>query len=76
MATIRRAYSREEMVREAQMYMADTWGPVRESANPDRWHERLGMLVDFIHDRFPSNDKVSGGTPSAEADCSAWRLIE
>jgi len=35
--------------------MLETWGPCRESEDRDRWHERLGMLVDFIHDRFPSN---------------------
>lgn len=51
----RRAFSREEMIEEAKAYMRETWGPCRESADRDRWHERLGMLVDFIHNRFPSN---------------------
>ena len=51
----RRSYSREEMIEEAKMYMRETYGQCRESEDQDRWHERLGMLVDFIHDRFPSN---------------------
>ena len=51
----RRAFSREEMIEEAKSYMRETWGPCRESEERDRWHERLGMLVDFIHDRFPAN---------------------
>ena len=54
----RRAYSREEMIEEAKAYMCETWGPCRESEDRDKWHERLGMLVDFIHDRFPANMKV------------------
>ena len=52
------AFSREEMIEEAKAYMRDTWGPCRESEDRDRWHERLGMLVDFIHDRFPPNPSV------------------
>ena len=51
----RRAFSREEMIEEAKAYMRETWGPCRESEDRDKWHERLGMLVDFIHDRFPAN---------------------
>jgi len=55
MADSRRAFSREEMIEEAKAYMRDTWGPCREVDDRDLWHERLGMLVDFIHDRFPAN---------------------
>jgi hypothetical protein len=51
----RRAFSREEMIEEAKAYMRETWGPCIASEDRDRWHERLGMLVDFVHDRFPSN---------------------
>ncbi len=51
----RRAFSREEMIEEAKAYMRETWGPCRESQAGDRWHERFGMLVDFIHTRFPTN---------------------
>ena len=51
----RRAYSREEMIEEAKTYMRETFGPCIASEDRDRWHERLGMLVDFVHDRFPSN---------------------
>lgn len=72
MADSRRAFSREEMIEEAKAYMRDTWGPCRESEDRDLWHERLGMLVDFIHDRFPSN--ASGvppaGSRSAPPGCS------
>jgi hypothetical protein len=52
----RRAFSREEMIEEAKAYMRETWGPCNEAENRDRWHERLGMLVDFIHDRFPQGE--------------------
>ena len=67
----RRAFSREEMIEEAKAYMRETWGPCRESEDRDKWHERLGMLVDFIHDRFPSNVPVRRGTPSPQVAGSA-----
>lgn len=51
----RRAYSREEMIEEAKAYMRETYGPCKECEDRERWHERLGMLVDFIHDRFPAS---------------------
>jgi len=50
----RRAYSREEMIDEARAHMRETFGPCRESANQDAWHGRLGLLVDFVHSRFPA----------------------
>jgi hypothetical protein len=56
----RRAFSREGMIEEAKDYMRATWGPCRESEDRDRWHKRFGMLVDFIHDRFPSNIPLTG----------------
>ena len=55
MTDSRRAFTREEMIEEAKAYMRETWGPCLESEDRDRWHERLGMLVDFIHGRFPAN---------------------
>lgn len=57
----RRAVSREEMIEEAKAYMRETWGPYRESEDRERWRERLGMLVDFIHDRFPPTLRIRGG---------------
>ena len=52
------------MIEEAKAYMRETWGPCLESEDRDRWHERLGMLVDFIHGRFSPNIAVSGGLPA------------
>jgi hypothetical protein len=66
MTDSRRAFSREEMIEEAKAYMRDTWGPCRESEDRDLWHERLGMLVDFIHDRFPAN--ATAHLPGGEKD--------
>ena len=49
----RKAYSREEMIEEAKLFMTENYGKASECGDKDRWHERLGMLVSFIHDRFP-----------------------
>jgi len=47
------------MIEEAKAYMRETWGPCRESDDRNKWHERLGMLVDFIHDRFPASTDIT-----------------
>lgn len=57
----RRAYSREEMIDEAKKYMRETYGLCLESNDRDRWHERFGMLVDFVHDRFPTSKDNDNG---------------
>jgi hypothetical protein len=64
------------MIEEAKAYMCETWGPCRESEDRDKWHERLGMLVDFIHDRFPSNSVLDvtssvGTKPTSRAGTGA-----
>lgn len=46
-----RSFSRENLVEEAKKYMRDTYGVPRDMSpeEQDRYHTRLGMLVDFIH---------------------------
>lgn len=56
---IRKAYSREEIITEARAYMVKSFGAPQDSGDSHRWYERLGMLADFLSDRFPSNE--SGG---------------
>lgn len=53
----RRAYSREEMISEARLYMSNNYGmPATLDANErEHWYVKLGMMVDFISDMFPSN---------------------
>ena len=56
---IRRAFSREEIIAEANSYMLETWGPCKDSIDTAKWLERLGLLIDFTSSRFLSNPKVS-----------------
>ncbi len=51
---VRRAYSREEMIEAAKAYMVKTFGPSCESGYREEWYANLGLLVDFIGERFPS----------------------
>lgn len=50
---VRFGYSREEIYEHAKTFMVETYGPVRESPDKDKWHERYGLLLSFLHDRFP-----------------------
>ena len=48
---VRHCYTRDEMLARAAQYMSATYGLPRgidDPAERDRWHERYGMLVDFI----------------------------
>lgn len=54
---IRTAYSREEIIQEAKRFMVETYGPVSQVGDKDKWHEKLGLLVSFLHDKFP----IDGG---------------
>ena len=47
---LRRSYSREEMIAEAHAYVNKL-----DSSDIARKYERLGLLVDFIHECFPAN---------------------
>lgn len=52
---LRKAYSREEIIAEARAYMIATFGRPSESGDKEAWYGRLGMLVDFLTDRFPAD---------------------
>ncbi len=56
---IRRAFSREEIIAEANIYMLETWGPCKDSIDTAKWYERLGLLIDFTSSRFPSNPELT-----------------
>lgn len=62
---IRRAFSREEIIAEANSYMLETWGPCKDSIDTAKWHERLGLLIDFTSSRFLSNP--AGHAPARSA---------
>ena len=49
---LRRSYSREEMITEAHAYVNKL-----DSSDIARKYERLGLLVDFIHECFPANER-------------------
>lgn len=51
---IRKAYSRDEIMEEARAYMVETFGKPSETVDTLAWHTKYGMLVDFLHDRFPT----------------------
>lgn len=48
------SFSEKEITARCRVYMAATYGPVKgiPREERDRWHERLGMLVDFSLDLF------------------------
>jgi hypothetical protein len=49
---LRRLFSRDELMAEAIAWMRAHYADsLRE--NPDRYHERLGLLVDFVTDLIP-----------------------
>ena len=50
-----KSYSHEEAIESAKQWMRDNYGVAREldSAARDRYHEKLGLLVDFLHTLHP-----------------------
>jgi hypothetical protein len=48
-----RAYSRRQAMEFAVQWMRDNWSEQLKS-NPDKYHEKLGLLVDFVTDMFPA----------------------
>jgi hypothetical protein len=52
---LRCTYSRDEMIDRARDFITEMYGPCQASADSDRWHERLGLLVNFINAHFPAS---------------------
>jgi len=52
----RHSYSRAEALAFAQAHLIATYGPPREMDDEqlDRYHERLGLLVDVLTKMFPA----------------------
>lgn len=52
----RRAYSRQEITDEAKAWMILNYGMPKDldADARDRWHEKLGLLYDFLTDSFPA----------------------
>jgi len=52
---LRQAYSFEEALDIAKQWMKDTYGTARELPEElrDRYHEKLGLLVDFLFTLHP-----------------------
>lgn len=59
---LRAAYSREEITRKACEWMIAECGSPKGKSQEERdyYHERLGLLVSFLSDTFPSS---IGGRP-------------
>lgn len=55
---LRQTYSYEEALAVAKQWMRDTYGTARElpEESRDRYHEKLGFLVDFLHTLHPSSN--------------------
>ncbi len=51
------SYTHQQMLDAAKQWMRDNYGVARElpEASRDRYHEKLGLLVDFIGTVFSSN---------------------
>jgi hypothetical protein len=62
---LRQAYSHQESVNIAMQWMRDNYGIAKDLPEDtrDRYHEKLGLLVDFLWTLHPpessSNDKIS-----------------
>ncbi len=52
---VRRSFSQEEIVAEARRWLHQNYA-VGRSENPDRFYERLGLLVDFVTDIVPGKE--------------------
>ena len=48
-----RAYTQDEALNLARKYMIDTFGPSKDAEDRSLWHQRLGMLADFVMVNFP-----------------------
>ena len=59
---LRTAHTNEEAIDIARRWMNDNYGAPRElnAEDRDRYHEKLGLLVDFIGTLFP---KPNAQTP-------------
>jgi hypothetical protein len=56
---IRITLSREKFIDQAKTYMEETYGKCSMSNNKDKWLEHFGMLIDFIHNSFPTEARIS-----------------
>jgi hypothetical protein len=78
---LRVAYSREEIIHEAKSFMIETYGACYASDDKDRWHERFGLLVSFLTERFPQNVglharfRASHASPGS-ARCRELRVLD
>ncbi len=54
---LRYAISHEEAMDKAKLWMRETYGAAKDLSpeQRDRYHERLGLLVDFLHTLLPPN---------------------
>jgi hypothetical protein len=52
---LRCSYSRAEMIERARDFITEMYGPCQASADRDHWHERFGLLVNFINEQFPAS---------------------
>lgn len=53
---VRKAYSREEMLEEATVWMCSTFGSpsTLKGDHREQWYIRLGIMTNFITDMFPN----------------------
>lgn len=54
---VRVAYSREEMIERARIWMRKNYPVENTAESANAWMARFGLMVDFITDMFPANTK-------------------
>jgi hypothetical protein len=58
---LRVEYSREEIIRKAHLWMIAEYGSPKGKGDEERahFHERVGLLICFLSDAFPSHTEGS-----------------
>lgn len=56
---LRREYSREEITEAARKWLRENYPPENTAESVNRWCERFGLLVHFLHEHFPTNRVLS-----------------
>lgn len=54
---IRISRSQQEMIQQSMDWLKKNYGDELKS-NPDKYHERLGFLIDFVTDIYPDEQTI------------------
>lgn len=57
--TVTVTHTEADLHAKARAWMMKQFGKPSACADKDKWHERYGMLVEFVHDLFDHDDAVT-----------------